>query len=86
MTDDKVFWLTRLKANCQLFDTDDTLLCLLKWLLAHNSCQLDCPILLGTQAKLPVRLLAQRVSEPVANKSKETNKKTGETQGQNPFF
>ena len=68
LTDDNVFWLTRLKLNCQLFDTDDTWLCLPKWFKAHNSCQLDCPILLGKHAKLPARLLAKRVSPTIANK------------------
>ena len=86
LTDDKVFWLTRLKANCQLFDTDDTRLCLLKWLLAHNSCQLDCPILVGKHAKLPVRLLAQRVSEPVANKRMRQIKKQAKRKGKTPSF
>jgi len=81
-----VFWLSRLKANCQLFDTDDTLVCLLKWLKAHNSCQLDCPILLGKQAKLPVRLLAQRVSQQVANKRKRQIKKQAKSKGKTPSF
>lgn len=86
MTDDKVFWLSRLKANCQLFDTDDTLLCLPKWLIAHNSCQLDCPILVGKHAKLPVRLLAQRVSQQVANKRKRQIKKQAKRKGKTPSF
>ena len=86
LTDDKVFWLSRLKANCQLFDTDDTLFCLLKWLKAHNSYQLDCPILVGKHAKLPVRLLAQRVSQQVADKRKRQIKKQAKSKGKTPSF
>ena len=86
MTDDKVFWLSRLKANCQLFNTDDTLFCLPKWLVAHNSCQLDCPILVGKHAKLPVRLLAQRVSQQVANKRKRQIKKQAKRKGKTASF
>lgn len=86
LTDDKVFWLTRLKVNCQLFDTDDTLLCLPKWFKAHNSCQLDCPILLGKHAKLPARLLAKLVSPTIANKRRRQIKKQAKSKGKTPSF
>ena len=86
MTDDKVFWLTRLKLNCQLFDTDDTRLCLPKWFVADNSCQLDCPILLGKHAKLPARLLAKRVSPTIANKRRRQIKKQAKSKGKTPSF
>ncbi len=84
MTDDKVFWLTRLKANCQLFDTDDTLLSLPKWLLAYNEQEVDCPILVGKHAKLPARFLAKRVSAQVANERRRQLKKQAKRKGRIP--
>ncbi len=84
MTDTGVLWLTRLKTNCQLFNTDGMPLCLPKWLAAHQGSQLDCPIRLGKDAKLPCRLLAQRVSPQVANKRRRRIKTEAKNKGRTP--
>jgi hypothetical protein len=84
LDDNNVFWLTRFKANCQLFDTDDTLLCLPKWLKAHNSSEVDCPIRLGKHALLPARLLAKRVSPTLANKRRRQMRKQAKSKGITP--
>ena len=84
MTDTGVLWLTRLKADCQLFNTDGILLCLPKWLAAHHSSQLDCPVRLGKDAQLPCRLLAQRVSPQVANKRRRQINTQAKNKGRTP--
>ena len=82
----KVLWLTRFKVNCQLFDMDDKLLSLPRWLKAHKGSEVDCPIRLGKHAKLPARLLAQRVSVQVANKRRRQIRKQAKSKGRTPSF
>jgi len=84
LNDDKGFWLTRLKANCHLFDKDGTSLCLPKWFKAHNQQEVDCPIRVGKHAQLNARLLAQRVSAQVANRRRRGIKKQAKSKGTTP--
>ena len=81
MNQEKALWLTRFKTNCQLFNTTDNLLNLPRWLNAHNAEEIDCSILLGKREKLPVRLLAKRVSIKVANKRRRQMKKHAKSKG-----
>ena len=80
----QVLWLTRLKANCQLFDTVDNVLNLPTSLNAHNTEEVDCPIRVGTHEKLPTRLLAKRVSVQVANKRRRQLRKQAKNKGKTP--
>jgi hypothetical protein len=84
--DAKVFWLTRLKANCHLFWEDNTPLCLPSWLQASNEQEVDCPIWLGKRAFLPARLLAKRVSAQVANERRRQLRKQAKSKGRTPSF
>ncbi len=84
MNHGKVLWLTRFKANCQLFDTSDNLLNLPTWLKAHTTEEVDCPIQLGKHEKLSARLLAKRVSAQVANKRRRQMRKHAKSKGKTP--
>jgi len=80
----KVFWLTRLKANCQLFSADGTPLDLPNWLKAHNEEEVEAEVRLGKHAWLPARLLAKRVSPQEANKRRRRLKKQAKSKGRTP--
>ena len=84
LSDAKVFWLTRLKANCHLFLADGIPLDLPKWLKASNRQAIDCPIQLGKRALLPARLIAKRVSAQVANQRRRQLKTQAKRKGRTP--
>ena len=67
-SDDEVFWLTRIPATCEVFDTESNHLNLQEWLEQQAPPEIESPIQLGIKAQLPCRLLAQRVAVDVANK------------------
>lgn len=61
-----VYWLSRVKSNCDVYDEDGNRWVLLK--LLKNRCQdkLDMQVLLGASEQVPCRLLAVRVPDEVA--------------------
>jgi hypothetical protein len=61
-----VYWITRLKAGTAIYTTEGERLDLVVWLRACGEAQLDEPVLVGTQERLPCRLLAVRVPQEVA--------------------
>ncbi|MBI1929082.1 IS4 family transposase [Candidatus Poribacteria bacterium] len=66
LKDQNVFWLTRVQAMCAIFDTEGNRRELARWLSLQSQTEVELAILLGVQAQLPCRLLAQRVSDEVA--------------------
>jgi hypothetical protein len=56
-----VYWLTRIQAGTLLWDAEGTLWDLASFLRAQNASEVDIPIRLGKQERLPCRLLARRV-------------------------
>jgi hypothetical protein len=62
----QAFFLSRFKHNLQVFEPDGQGLDLPK-LLSHRTHPLDQDVLVGAKEQLPVRLVALRVSEEVAN-------------------
>lgn len=60
-----VYWLSRYKVGTTVLDLKGQRIDLVKWL--ENVDQLDCPILLGKNRRIPCRLLAQRVPQEVAD-------------------
>ncbi len=61
------YYLTRLQARTVVFDQDDSRVNLLTLLQQQSSIVVDIPIKIGLTHRLPVRLLAVRVTEGVAN-------------------
>lgn len=62
---DGVLWLTRLQVQTAVFDPAGVRLDLLDW-LDRQGAEIDRPVLLGAQDRLPARLLAVRVPPEVA--------------------
>ena len=68
MTQAGIFWITRLKVNCKLYDEQGEPFCLYKHLKATNSDTIDQRCYVGARDRLPARLVARRCSEQVASK------------------
>jgi hypothetical protein len=66
MDEHGVFFLTRVQANTAIADRAGTPLDLAA-MLAHEQTRVDRPVLLGKHQRLPVRLLAVRVPQEVAD-------------------
>ena len=78
------FWLSRLQFGTSLFLPNGDPLQLLQWLSRQTGPVIDQPILLGTERKMPCRLVAWRMPEEVANRRRqkliaETRHKYGRT-------
>lgn len=67
LTTSDVFWITRLKVCCHLFDEGGDPLCLLKRLSKETSPCLEMNCRVGATKHLPARLIALRLSEETAN-------------------
>ena len=61
------YWLSRLQANTAVYAQDGTRLDVVALLRGSLVGQLDHPVLLGSEAALPARLLAVRVPQEVAD-------------------
>lgn len=83
-SDDDVFWLTRIPATCEVFDTESNHLNLQEWLERHAPPEIESPIRLGVKAQLPCRLLAQRVAVDVANKRRRQLRREAKNRGRTP--
>ena len=68
LTASDVFWITRLKVCCHLFDESGEPLCLLKRLSKEPSTVVEVNCRVGTTKQLPARLMALRLSQEQANK------------------
>ena len=63
----QVYWLSRYKLGTYLFTAGGQRLDLLAWLQGLTTPQAELPIQLGARARIPVRLLVQRVPQEVAD-------------------
>lgn len=63
-----VFWITRLKVCCHLFDEAGESLCLLKRLSKETTTVVELKCRVGATKQLPARLIALRLSQEEANK------------------
>jgi hypothetical protein len=61
-----VYWLSRGKSQCHVYDQDGKLWDILDLLKTHCKDRLDMHVLLGARARIPCRLLAVRVPDKVA--------------------
>lgn len=68
LSDESVFWISRLKVDCSLFDNKDKPLCLPKWLKSQTGNTLETQITIGKKMRVKARLVAQRLSEQETQK------------------
>jgi DDE family transposase len=71
MSEEGVFWLSRLQFGTSVFAADGTQLALLSWLNKQPGRVVDMPVLMGAEQKLPCRLIAWRLSEEAANRRRQ---------------
>lgn len=68
LSDNKAYWISRLQHGVKVFDCNGQPLSLLELLRGHRGSQpLDVRVLLGEKERLPVRLIAIRVPQEVAD-------------------
>lgn len=61
-----VYWLSRVKSNCDVIDENGKRWGLLELLKKHCHDELDMQVMLGVKEKVPCRLLAVRVPDEIA--------------------
>ena len=83
-SDEGVFWLTRVPATCEVFDAESNHLNLREWLEQQTQPEIELSVRLGTKARLPCRLLAQRVAPDVANKRRRQIRRDAKNRGKTP--
>jgi len=69
-SDDGVYWLTRIKSNCVLYDQEGKRFSLVEFFKKQRADKIDLPIFLGSLEKLPCRFIAVRLPEKIANQRK----------------
>ena len=79
-----IYWLTRLKANCVVFDEMGNPLDLGGWLADQQQSLVETRLLVGQSARLNCRLLAQRVDAATADSRKRQLKKKAKRLGRTP--
>jgi hypothetical protein len=78
----EAFFLSRLKVQTVLYDADGQRLNLASFLKEQPEQSVDLPVRMGAQHRLPVRLLAIRVAEAVANERRRKLKAEARRKGQ----
>lgn len=76
------YWLTRLQVQTKLIDADGRGWSQADFLRAQTSDQIDMPVRLGVQERLPARLLAVKVPPAVAAKRRRRLKEQARSKGQ----
>lgn len=84
LTQTGVFWISRLKAGCKLFDAQQEPLCLHKRLASETSNTRNMSCFIGASKRLPARLVALRSSEAEANKRRRNIRRDAKRRGTNP--
>ena len=68
LSEANVFWITRFKVGCSLFDEQGERFCLNKHLTSQNTDIIDLNCFIGATRHLPARLVAQKLSEQETQK------------------
>ena len=84
MTQKGIFWISKFKAKCKLFDELGEPLCLTERLLSETLDTLDLNCYIGATKKLPIRLVALRLSEAQANSQRRAIRREGKRRGITP--
>ena len=84
LTQAGVFWLTRLKVDCKLFDEHGEPFCLSKHLKTTKADTIDAPCFVGAKKRLPARLVALRCPEQKVNKRLRNIRRDAKRRGTQP--
>ena len=84
LTQTGVFWLTRLKVDCKLFDEHGEPFCLHKHLKTTEAETIDYTCFVGAKKRLPARLVALRCCEQEANKRRRNIRRDAKRRGTQP--
>jgi hypothetical protein len=84
MNRDGVYWLTRVKSQCLVYDREEKQYQLVDFLKRQSDQTIDQPILLGAKKQVPCRLLAVRVADDVANKRRRRIREYARNKGKTP--
>ena len=76
-----VFWLSRLHPKTVVYNAEGERLNLCRWLSRQKERSVDVPILLGSERRMPCRLLAVRVPPAVVRKRRSRLKKLAQRHG-----
>jgi len=79
---DGVYWLSRLQAQCAVFDGSGRRQEVVDWLEENGEEEVELRVQLGEQERVACRLLAERVSEGVANQRRRRLKAEAKRRGQ----
>ena len=79
-----VFWITKFKADCKLFDAQQEPLCLQRRFTSQTSDTLNLSCFIGASKRLPAHLVALRSSEAEANKRRRYIRRDAKRRGINP--
>ena len=80
LTQAGVFWITKFKAGCSLFDEQQEPFCLQKRLASETSDTVNLSCFIGASKRLPAHLVALRISEEEANKRRRYIRRDAKTQ------
>ena len=81
---DDVYWLTRFKSNCVLYDKEGKRWELVDFLNAQRVHFIDQTILLGSDKRLECRLIAVRLPEKIANERRRKIRADAKQKGRTP--
>jgi len=84
MNGDDVYWLTRVKSMCIVYDQEDNRYQLVEFLNRQSGHIIDQQILLGANQKVSCRLLAVRVADDVANERRRKIREYARNKGRTP--
>ena len=84
LTQTGVFWISRLKAGCKLFDEHNEAFCLQKYLRTTNENRVDLNCFVGATKRLQARLVALRCSKQEANKRRRQIRSDAKRRGTTP--
>ena len=84
LTQTGVYWITKFKAGCKLFDAQQQPFCLEKWLASQTSDTINLSCFIGATKRLPAHLVALRLSEAEANKRRRYIRQDAKRRGLNP--
>ena len=84
LSEANVFWITRLKVRCSLFDATGEPFCLQKWLKTHTENTFETDITVGKTKRLKARLVAQKLSEQETQKRRRDIKRRAKRKNTTP--
>ena len=84
LTQAGVFWITKFKAGCSLFDEQQEPFCLQKRLASETSDTVNLSCFIGASKRLPAHLVALRISEEEANKRRRYIRRDAKRRQTNP--